>query len=70
MVHDLGSDIGCAFYDLKEAKIVPEQLLQEKIELLKCHIIDMQAQTSFVFDRCEDLKNCTYCEYALMCGRA
>ncbi|MDY0116346.1 MAG: PD-(D/E)XK nuclease family protein [Sulfurimonadaceae bacterium] len=70
LVHDLGSDIGCAFYDLKEAKIVPEQLLQEKIELLKCHIIDMQAQTSFVFDRCEDFKNCTYCEYALMCGRA
>ena len=69
LVQDLSDDIECGFYDLKEAKIVKENLLEEKIELLKSHIKDMLMQNSFVFNRCEDMKNCLYCDYALMCGR-
>jgi RecB family exonuclease len=62
-------NVSCAFYDLKNNKIVPEDFLEEKIEILKTHIQDLQNITEIDFVKCEDTKECSYCEYALMCGR-
>jgi RecB family exonuclease len=59
----------CSFYDLKESKIVPEAFLGEKLEILKSHIKDLLMIEDVNFSKCEDIKNCTYCEYKIMCGR-
>ena len=65
----LGNVKGCAFYDLKESLIIPEAFLEEKLEILKSHIKDLLMVENVNFLKCEDLKNCSYCEYAIMCGR-
>ena len=65
----LGNVQGCAFYDLKESKIVPEAFLQEKIEVLKSHIKDLLMVEEINFEKCEDTKRCLFCEYRVMCGR-
>ena len=33
------------------------------------YAIDMLAHDEFEFDKCEDLKNCMYCEYVTIYGR-
>jgi ATP-dependent helicase/nuclease subunit B len=66
----LGNVKGCAFYDLKESLIVPEAFLQEKLEILKSHIKDLLMVENVNFAKCEDLKNCLFCEYAIICRRA
>jgi len=65
----LGSVESCAFYDLKEGKIVQEAFLEEKLEILASHIKDLQRVESIEAAKTEDIKECLYCEYALMCGR-
>ena len=44
-------------------------LLEERNALLAEHIIKLKQTKSFVAEKCDDLKKCTYCEFALMCGR-
>ncbi len=66
----LGRVNGCGFYDLKEAKIVPEVFLDEKLKLLKSHLVSLRETKEFNFELCEDIKNCRYCEYSLLCNRA
>ncbi len=65
----LGSVESCAFYDLKELKIVPETFLEEKLEILGAHIKDLLQVEELDTKMCEDEKNCTYCEYKIICGR-
>ena len=65
----LGNVERCAFYDLKESKIVPEAFLQEKIEILKSHIKDLLAVQELNFEKTEDAKHCQFCEYKIICGR-
>jgi len=65
----LGSVVACGFYDLKESKIVPEAFLSEKLEILKSHIKDLLAIEEIDTKMCEDEKNCTYCDYRVMCLR-
>jgi RecB family exonuclease len=43
--------------------------LKEKNELLGEHIVTLKQTSSFVAQRCEDLKKCKYCEFALICER-
>jgi len=64
-----GNVEGCAFYDLKESKIVPEAFLQEKIEILKSHIKDLLAVEELNFEKTDDVKHCQFCEYKIICGR-
>ncbi|EQB39537.1 hypothetical protein M947_05965 [Sulfurimonas hongkongensis] len=59
----------CGYYDLKEAKIVKESFLQEKLEILASHIKDLLMIEEINFELCEDVKHCQYCEYKIMCGR-
>ena len=65
----LGNVEGCAFYDLKESKIVPEAFLKEKIEILKSHIRDLLAVEELNFEKTDDVKHCQFCEYKIICGR-
>jgi RecB family exonuclease len=65
-----GKKVTCAYYDLKDIKVVPEAFLAEKLSILESNIKDMLMQESFTFAKCEDLKTCMYCEYAIMCQRA
>lgn len=64
-----GNVVGCYYYDLKESKIVPEQLLEEKLDRLKSIIEGLLEIEEVNFEKCEDEKNCTFCEYKIMCGR-
>ncbi|ADN10001.1 PD-(D/E)XK nuclease family protein [Sulfurimonas autotrophica] len=66
----LGNVQSCGFYDLKESRIVPESFLDEKLEILKSHIKDLLSIESVNFEKCEDVKACQFCEYAIICNRA
>lgn len=61
--------LGCGYYDLKESKIVDEPFLKEKLAILEAHVKDLQNIESLECSRCEEIKNCLYCEYKIMCGR-
>lgn len=65
----LGNVVGCAFYDLKESKIVEETFLQEKLAVLESNLKDLQNIESINFALCEDSKNCLFCDYKIVCGR-
>jgi len=69
LASSLGNVDECGFYDLKEAKVVQEPFLEEKLALLKGHIADLLAIEEINFTLCEDIKACQYCPYKLMCGR-
>ncbi|MFA6195945.1 MAG: PD-(D/E)XK nuclease family protein [Sulfurimonas sp.] len=64
-----GNVLACGYYDLKESKIVHEAFLDEKLAVLESNIKDILLHETHEFDKCEDLKNCMYCEYKIICGR-
>jgi RecB family exonuclease len=59
----------CAFYDLQSAEVIPEVLFEEKLELLKSHFKYLQETKEFNFELCEDIKQCQYCGYQIVCDR-
>jgi len=65
----LGNVEECAFYDLKEGKVVKELFLEEKLAVLQAHIADLLAIEEINFELCEDIKACQYCPYKVLCGR-
>ena len=65
----LGNVVGCAFYDLKNSKIVEEAFLSEKLAVLESNIKDLLNIESVDFELCENTDNCSYCDYKIMCGR-
>ena len=65
----LGNVENCGFYDLKESKIVPEDFLEEKLNILHSHIKDLLLIQEINFEKCEDIKNCLFCEFKTMCNR-
>ena len=65
----LGNVVGCAFYDLKESKIVEEPFLKEKLAVLESHIKDLLNIESVDFELCENIDHCKFCDYKMMCGR-
>ena len=69
LAQSLGNVAGCGYYDLKDCKIVNEPYLEEKLAVLESNIKDITAHTVHEFDKCEDVKNCQYCEYKIICGR-
>jgi len=68
LAQDMG-DVSCGYYDLKESKIVPEAFLEEKLAVLESNIKDLLLIEDVNFTKCEELKNCLFCEYKIMCGR-
>ncbi len=69
LAQKLGNVVGCGYYDLKESKIVDEPFLQEKLGVLESNIKDLLNIEDVNFSKCEDVKNCQFCEYKIMCGR-
>ncbi len=69
LAQQLGNVVACGYYDLKESKIVEEPFLQEKLVILESNIKYILSHDEFEFDKCDDLKNCMFCEYATICGR-
>ncbi len=69
LASEFGDNIACGYYDLKENKIVPEAFLEEKLAILESNIKDIVAQETINFELCEDIKNCLFCDYKIMCGR-
>jgi len=69
LAKSLGSVVGCGYYDLKESKIVNETFLQEKLAVLESNIKDLLNIEDVNFEKCEDVKNCLFCDYKIMCGR-
>jgi RecB family exonuclease len=69
LAKQLGNVVACGYYDLKESKIVHEAFLEEKLAVLESNIKDILLHDEFDFEKCEDLKNCMYCEYATICNR-
>ena len=64
-----GEVASCAFYDLKECKIVEERLLDVKMEVLEKHLEALRDTKEFTVQKCEDHKHCLYCDYKILCGR-
>ncbi|MFA5501258.1 MAG: PD-(D/E)XK nuclease family protein [Sulfurovaceae bacterium] len=50
-------------------KIEEARALEEKDELLFTHIAQMKSTKTLVASKCENLKICEYCEFALVCQR-
>jgi RecB family exonuclease len=65
----LGRVSACGYYDLKDSKIVPEAFLEEKLAVLESNIKDLLNIEEVNFEMCEDVKNCLFCDYKIMCGR-
>ena len=65
----LGNVIECGYYDLKESKIVPEALLNEKLAILKSNIKDLLNIEEINFQKCDDMKSCLFCEFSTICER-
>lgn len=63
-------NIQLAFVKLfEEGEIEEITALEEKNERLAEVIIELKQTKSFVAEKCEDLQQCKWCEFALMCGR-
>ncbi|MEA3227789.1 MAG: PD-(D/E)XK nuclease family protein [Campylobacterota bacterium] len=69
LASELGNVVACGYYDLKESKIVPELLLNEKLAILESNIKDLLNVEEINFKKCEDLKNCLFCEFSTLCDR-
>jgi len=69
LAQQLGNVTAVAYYDLKESKIVNEAFLEEKLEILKSNIKDMLMLEEIEFTKCEDSKNCLFCDYKIICNR-
>jgi RecB family exonuclease len=58
-----------AFYDLKNAKLVYENFFEQKLQILKKYLDELENITTITAQKCDDIKKCKYCEYNIMCGR-
>lgn len=59
----------CGYYDLKSGKIVNEDLLETKLDLLYGHLQTLRETKVFDFEKTEDIKECRFCPYTHLCGR-
>jgi len=69
LVREQAEHIQCAYYDLSENKLVKEVFLEEKLAVLESNIKDMLARKEVNFEKCEDEKNCLFCDYKIICAR-
>ncbi len=65
----LGTVTRCSYYDLGSGVLVSEPFAHEKRDLLIAHLKALPREEHVSFDRCEDIKQCSRCDYAMICGR-
>jgi len=64
------ANLDLAFWNLfDKGERVPANALEEKEEHLGEHIHALRHTRSFVAEKTDKLSRCTYCEFALLCGR-
>jgi len=56
------------YYDLYNCKIIPEVVLEEKLQLLDNHLKTLKT-TKVDFAMTQDTKQCTYCTYKAICAK-
>lgn len=59
----------CGYYNLKSGKIIPEELLEKKLELLYEHLHQLRETKVFDFEKTDEIKECRFCPYTHLCGR-
>jgi RecB family exonuclease len=70
ILKDKYSNIKLAFLKFFEHETTEEfKELDAKNEQLQIHINNLKNTTSFIANKCEDKKQCIYCEFRLMCER-
>jgi RecB family exonuclease len=69
LASNLGEVSKCAFYDLKDGRIVDEVLLDEKLEMLYGILDALRDIREINFEMTEKLKDCKYCEFIHFCQR-
>lgn len=69
LAQEFGNVSRCGYYDLKIGKVVYEQFLEAKIEKLHEILRSLALQKTWVWEMTEDLKQCRYCPYTLLCQR-
>jgi CRISPR/Cas system-associated exonuclease Cas4 (RecB family) len=57
-----------AYYDLKKTKILIEDMLEEKLELLSS-IFDELKTSKVDFELCDKITNCQFCDFKTLCSR-
>ena len=57
-----------AYYMLNDATIQSEVMLKEKLEILDIHLKALKT-TKVDFKMCEDISNCQFCSYSVICNR-
>ncbi len=60
----------CGYYDLKSGRIIREDLLESKLELLYKHLHELKETKIIDFEKTDELKECSYCPYTQLCGRS
>lgn len=60
---------GCGYYDLKSGKIIPETLLEIKLQMLDNYLQELEDNTHFIFSQTEDYAACRYCPFTHLCHR-
>ncbi len=61
-------EIRCFYYDLNDAGLKEEVMLDQKLLLLNQIFENLHTQ-SVSFELCEEKKHCEFCNYKVMCGR-
>ncbi|MFH0710658.1 MAG: PD-(D/E)XK nuclease family protein [Pseudomonadota bacterium] len=69
LAQEFGNVSRCGYYDLKTGKIVYEQFLEAKSEKLQDILRGLARQKMWIWEMTEDMKQCRYCPYALLCNR-
>lgn len=69
LCEELGDVSRCGYYDLKTGKIFYEQFLELKIEKLRTILRELAHQKVYTWEMTDDVKQCRYCPYALLCER-
>jgi RecB family exonuclease len=69
----MGKEFGmisrCGYYDLNSGKIVYEQFLEEKIQMLRSILGELAHQKTFEWSQVESHTACRYCPYTILCQR-
>ena len=69
LVSTLGEVVSCGYYNLGNGFIESEPFAKEKRGRLLEHLKTLPRGQHVSFERCDDMKLCSYCDYAVMCGR-
>ncbi|WP_458700149.1 PD-(D/E)XK nuclease family protein [Sulfurospirillum sp. 1307] len=59
---------GLYYYDLNSGELIQESIFEDKLKKLD-EILESLKKPLNGYEKCEDLSNCRYCPYTMLCGR-